>query len=229
MAESSFNPGYGPQPPLDEGSPHSSQLLTRLIPRHLPAAAGKTVDFLYALQGQGELGCGFLCLFLPRSSAVLPLLARATSTETLQKLLHRSSQWSLPSLFSSHGEKTESLLIRSTLRLAALMPAPHIPWQSFHIDKSGGTRVRMESGWKGPGWFCRLCSNCLVIARIHRLCSWAVLFKTVFWYGPFLNSLLNLLQYRLFSVAFFWLWGMWHLSSLTHIWDPTCIPCMGRS
>ena len=59
--------------------------------------------------------------------SLLPLLARATSTETLQKLLQRSSQWSLSSHFSSHGEKTESPLIRSTLRLAALMSAPHIP------------------------------------------------------------------------------------------------------
>lgn len=115
----------------------------------------------------------------------------------------RSSQQSLLSPMSSHGEKTESPLTRSILRLAALIPSPHIPWPSFHINKSGATRVRMESGWKRAGWFCSLCSNYIVIARMHGFCSWAVLFKIVFWCGPFFNCLLNLLQYRFFSVSFF--------------------------
>ena len=30
----------------------------------------------------------------------------------------------------------------------------------------------------------------------------------------------------LFSVSFFWLWGMWDLKSLTRTW--TCTPCIWR-
>ena len=46
-----------------------------------------------------------------------------------------------------------------------------------------------------------------------------------FWYGPFLKSFLNLLQY-FFYVLVFWLGGMWGLSSPTR--DQTCTPCTGR-
>ena len=119
----------------------------------------------------------------------------------------RSSQQSLLSPVSSHGEKTESPLTRSNLSLVALMPSPHIPWPSFHINKSGGTRVRMESGWKGAGWFCSLYSNYIVIVRMHGFCSWAVLFKIVFWCGPFLNSLWNLLQFASFCFVLFFFFG----------------------
>ena len=44
--------------------------------------------------------------------------------------------------------------------------------------------------------------------------------------GPFLQSLLNLLQYCLFYVLAFWPQGIWDLSSLTRDW--TCTPCTGR-
>ena len=48
-----------------------------------------------------------------------------------------------------------------------------------------------------------------------------------FWCGPFLNSLLNLLQYCFcFMFSVFWLRGMWDLNSLTR--DQTCTPCIGR-
>ena len=51
-----------------------------------------------------------------------------------------------------------------------------------------------------------------------------------FWCGPFLRSLLNLLQYCLwvffFYVLVFWLESMWYLSSLTR--DQTCTLCLGR-
>ena len=40
------------------------------------------------------------------------------------------------------------------------------------------------------------------------------------------KTLLNLLQYCLFYVLFFWPQGMWDLSSLTRDW--ICIPCIGR-
>ena len=52
-------------------------------------------------------------------------------------------------------------------------------------------------------------------------------FLRFFWCGPFLKSLLNLLQYCFwFMFWFFWPQGMWCLSSLT--WDQTCTPCIGR-
>ena len=44
--------------------------------------------------------------------------------------------------------------------------------------------------------------------------------------GPFLKSLLNLLQYCLFYVLVFWPQGMWDLSSPTRNWTGT--PCIGR-
>ena len=48
-----------------------------------------------------------------------------------------------------------------------------------------------------------------------------------FWCGPFLKSLLILLQYFIFfNVLVFWPLGMWHLSSLTKDWN--CPPCTGR-
>ena len=52
-------------------------------------------------------------------------------------------------------------------------------------------------------------------------------FLRFFWCGPFLKSLLNLLQYCFcFMFWFFWPQGMWDLSSLTG--DQTRIPCIGR-
>ena len=45
--------------------------------------------------------------------------------------------------------------------------------------------------------------------------------------GPFLKSILNLLQYcYCFMFWSFWPWGTWHLSSLTR--DQTHNPCTGR-
>ena len=51
--------------------------------------------------------------------------------------------------------------------------------------------------------------------------------KIFFLCGPFLKSLLNLLQYCLcFMFLAFWTGGMWYLSSPTR--DRTCTPCIGR-
>ena len=51
--------------------------------------------------------------------------------------------------------------------------------------------------------------------------------KSFFWCGPFLKSLLNLLQYCFcFMFWFYWPWGIWDLSSLTR--DETHTPCNGR-
>ena len=48
-----------------------------------------------------------------------------------------------------------------------------------------------------------------------------------FWCGPFLKSVLNLLQHCLcFMIWFFWPWGLCDLSSLTG--DLTCTPGIGR-
>ena len=46
----------------------------------------------------------------------------------------------------------------------------------------------------------------------------------IFWCGPFLKALLNLLQYC--SVLFFWWWGMWNLNSLAR--GQTYTPWTGR-
>ena len=52
-------------------------------------------------------------------------------------------------------------------------------------------------------------------------------FLRFFWCGPFLTSLLNLLQYCFFFyVLVFWPRGMWDLSSPTR--DQTLTPCIGR-
>ena len=52
-------------------------------------------------------------------------------------------------------------------------------------------------------------------------------FKGFFWCGPFLKSLLNLLQILLlFYVLVFWPGCMWDLSSQTSYW--TCSPHIGR-
>ena len=54
-----------------------------------------------------------------------------------------------------------------------------------------------------------------------------VFFFKIFWCGPFLKSLLNLLQYCFcFMFWCFWPWGMWDLSSPTR--DRTRAPCIGR-
>ena len=48
-----------------------------------------------------------------------------------------------------------------------------------------------------------------------------------FWCGPFLKSLLNLLQYCFcVYILLFRPWGTWDLNSLTR--DQTCTPCIGR-
>ena len=50
-----------------------------------------------------------------------------------------------------------------------------------------------------------------------------------FWHGPFLKSLLNLLQYCFCFMCwqvFFWPGSMWDLSSPTR--DQTCTPCIER-
>lgn len=70
-------------------------------------------------------------LVLPsQSSAVLPLLAWGHPQKPYRNFWTRSSQRSLLSPMSSHGEKWNRLT-RSILRLAALMPSPHIPWPLF--------------------------------------------------------------------------------------------------
>ena len=51
-------------------------------------------------------------------------------------------------------------------------------------------------------------------------------FWRFFWQGPFIKSLVNLLQYCLFYVFVFWPWAMWDLSSLSR--DQTHTPCIGR-
>ena len=59
----------------------------------------------------------------------------------------------------------------------------------------------------------------------HTHLSLSILLR-FFWWGPFLKSLLNLLQYCLFYALVFWPRGMWDLNSLTRDW--TQIPCVGR-
>ena len=50
-------------------------------------------------------------------------------------------------------------------------------------------------------------------------------FFKIFWCGPFLESLLNLLQYYFsFYVLVFWSWGIWDLSSPTRY--QTCTPAL---
>ena len=74
-----------------------------------------------------------------------------------------------------------------------------------------------------------------VLGAIHPLISLKstdlqsqILLKKIFFLrGPFLKSLLNLLQYFfLFSVLVFWLWNMWELSSPTTDWN--CTSYVGR-
>ena len=57
--------------------------------------------------------------------------------------------------------------------------------------------------------------------------NWHNIFLKIFLIGPFLKSLLNLLQYCFcFMFWFFWSRGMWDLSSPTR--DQTRTPCIGR-
>ena len=56
--------------------------------------------------------------------------------------------------------------------------------------------------------------------------SFFFFFWRFFWQGPFIKSLVNLLQYCLFYVFVFWPWAMWDLSSLSR--DQTHTPCIGR-
>ena len=60
----------------------------------------------------------------------------------------------------------------------------------------------------------------------EELTSWLIK-DFVFWCGPFLKSLLNLLQCcSCFMFWIFGLWGRWDLSTLTR--DRTLTPCVGR-
>ena len=64
----------------------------------------------------------------------------------------------------------------------------------------------------------------MILADVHTL---GIYLKIFFWCGPFLKSLLNLLQYCFcFMLWFFGHWGMWDLSSPTRDWTHT--PCIGR-
>ena len=66
----------------------------------------------------------------------------------------------------------------------------------------------------------------MVLSTLYALSSHTFFF--FFWCGPFLKSLLNLLQYCFcfFYVLVFWPWGMWDLGSRTR--DQTRTPYIGR-
>ena len=47
-----------------------------------------------------------------------------------------------------------------------------------------------------------------------------------FWCGPFFKVFIEFVTILLLFYVFFWLWGMWDLSSLTR--DQTCTPCLRK-
>ena len=80
-------------------------------------------------------------------------------------------------------------------------------------------------------WLCSLAQgsvSCLPVKLLSFPSLLCALFFIFIWMsGPFLKSLLNLLQYCFcFTFWFFLLGGMWDLSSLTR--DRTWAPCIGR-
>jgi len=102
----------------------------------------------------------------------------------------------------------------------------------------------LEKLWnnKNPSWYltCKIANNHVCMSRIFRTPALAVALSTnwhaflsgfwfffFFWCGPFLKSLLNLLQYCFcIMFSFFWPQGMWNLSC--PIKDQTYTPCIGR-
>ena len=86
--------------------------------------------------------------------------------------------------------------------------------------------AKLRGGCKTPSLKLLVASNEILTAE--HLPGFAVLcfLRFFFWCGPFLKSLLNLLQYCFcFHVLVVWLQGVWHLSSPTRA--RTCTPCTG--
>ena len=63
--------------------------------------------------------------------------------------------------------------------------------------------------------------KCLFKSFAHFFLKFFFLMWTIF------KVFIELLQYCFCFICYFWLWGMWDLSSQTRDW--TCNPCIGRS
>ena len=161
-----------------------------------------------------------------RSRALLPLLP--AYLVVFMSLTGRHI-WGISHMLICEGDKPLVLLEWRQKKQVAEKPALISAW-------AGGARIRSSPPWTHSslhhwivwlkfakpfkvGWEGFLPASPYLFFKV---------FSFFFWCGPFLKSLLNLLQHCFYLMLFFfWPWGMWNLNSLIRD-QPTLLALEGE-